>query len=89
MYRQEPAAVLGKSKKPGKSRASPDRDTRPTVLIEVMPVEDIDPNVRAIRVLRAFATVVERFTVHNHDEDGVGCLLCLAARVLADTQETA
>ena len=89
VYRQEPAAVLGKSKKPGKSRASPDRDTRPTVLIEVMPVEDIDPNVRAIRVLRAFATVVERFTVHNHDEDGVGCLLCLAARVLADTQETA
>ena len=89
VYRQEPAVVLGKSKKPGKSRASPDRDTRPTVLIEVLPVEDIDPNVRAIRVLRAFATVVERFTVHNHDENGVGCLLCLAARVLADTQETA
>ena len=89
VYKQEPAIVLGKSKKPGKSRASPDRDTRPTVLIEVLPVEDIDPNVRAIRVLRAFATVVERFTVHNHDENGVGCLLCLAARVLADTQETA
>ena len=89
VYRQEPAVVLGRSKKPGKTRASPDRDTRPTVLIEVLPVEDIDPNVRAIRVLRAFATVVERFTVHNHDENGVGCLLCLAARVLADTQETA
>jgi len=59
------------------------------VTIEVLPVEDIDPNVRAIRVLRAFATVVERFTVHTHDENGVGCLLCLAARVLADTQETA
>ena len=87
VYRQEPAVVLGRSKKPGKTRASPDRDTRPTVLIEVLPVEDIDPNVRAIRVLRAFATVVERFTVHNHDENGVGCLLCLAARVLADTQE--
>lgn len=67
----------------------PDRDTRPTVLIEVLPVEDIDPNVRAIRVLRAFALVVERFTAHNHDENGVGCLLCLAAKVLADTQETA
>lgn len=89
VYRQEPAAVLGSSKKPGKSRASPDRDTRPTVTIEVLPVEDIDPNVRAIRVLRAFATVVERFSGHTHDENGVGCLLCLAAKVLADTQETA
>jgi hypothetical protein len=48
VYRQEPAVLLGKSTKPGKSRASPDRDTRPTVTIEVMPVEDIDPQAQAL-----------------------------------------
>ena len=48
VYRQEPAAVVGKSTKPGKSRASPDRDTRPTVLIEVLPVERIDPQAEAL-----------------------------------------
>jgi hypothetical protein len=48
VYRQEPAVVLGSSKKPGKTRASPDRDTRPTVTIEVMPVEDIDPQAQAL-----------------------------------------
>ena len=48
VYRQEPAVVTGKSTKPGKSRASPDRDTRPTVLIEVMPVANIDPQAEAL-----------------------------------------
>lgn len=48
VYKQEPAVVLGKSTKPGKSRASPDRDTRPTVLIEVLPVERIDPQAEAL-----------------------------------------
>ena len=48
VYRQEPAVVVGKSTKPGKSRASPDRDTRPTVLIEVMPVANIDPQAEAL-----------------------------------------
>ena len=48
VYRQEPAVVVGKSTKPGKSRASPDRDTRPTVLIEVLPVERIDPQAEAL-----------------------------------------
>jgi hypothetical protein len=48
VYRQEPAVVLGKSTKPGKSRASPDRDTRPTVTIEVLPVDRIDPQAEAL-----------------------------------------
>jgi hypothetical protein len=48
VYKQVPAVVIGKSTKPGKSRASPDRDTRPTVTIEVMPVADIDPQAQAL-----------------------------------------
>lgn len=48
VYRQEPAVVLGRSTKPGKTRASPDRDTRPTVTIEVLPVERIDPQAEAL-----------------------------------------
>jgi len=48
VYRQSPAVVLGSSKKPGKSRASPDRDTRPTVTIEVLPIASIDPQAEAL-----------------------------------------
>lgn len=48
VYMQSPAVVLGSSKKPGKTRASPDRDTRPTVRIEVLPVESIDPQAEAL-----------------------------------------
>lgn len=48
VYLQSPAVVLGKSTKPGKTRASPDRDTRPTVLIEVLPVDRIDPQAEAL-----------------------------------------
>jgi hypothetical protein len=48
VYKQEPAVVLGRSTKPGKTRASPDRDTRPTVTIEVMPVASIDPQAEAL-----------------------------------------
>lgn len=48
VYLQSPAVVLGKSTKPGKSRASPDRDTRPTVTIEVLPVDRIDPQAEAL-----------------------------------------
>lgn len=48
VYRQELAAVLGKSKKAGRTRASTDRDTRPTVRIEVLPVESIDPHAEAL-----------------------------------------
>jgi len=87
VYRQERARVVGKSQKAGKSRPSLDHDTRPTVRIEVLPIEDIDPQRRAVRILRAFAVVVERFSVHTHDEHGVRCLLCLASRVLTDTHD--
>jgi len=87
VYLQSPAVVTGKSTKPGRTRASTDHDTRPLVRIEVLPVGDIDPQVRAVRVLRAFATVVVgHVATHNH-KDGVGCLLCLASKVLDDTQE--
>jgi hypothetical protein len=48
VYLQSPALVLGRSTKPGKTRASPDCDTRPTVTIEVLPVGDIDPQAQAL-----------------------------------------
>ena len=48
VYLQSPAVVLGKSTKPGRSRSSPDHDTRPTVTIEVLPVDRIDPQAEAL-----------------------------------------
>jgi hypothetical protein len=59
VYRQEPAVLLGKSTKPGKSRASPDRDTRPTVVIEVLPVDRIDPQAEALAQALARAEKAE------------------------------
>ena len=87
VYKQVPAVVIGKSTKPGKTRASPDRDTRPTVTIEVLPVVDIDPQVRAIRVLRAFASHVVAVGDSQHPLGDCDCLFCLATKVLDDTQE--
>lgn len=48
VYLQSPAVVLGSSKKPGRTRASTDHDTRPLVRIEVLPVADIDPQAQAL-----------------------------------------
>ena len=48
VYLQSPAVVLGRSTKPGRTRASTDHDTRPLVRIEVMPVESIDPQAEAL-----------------------------------------
>ena len=48
VYLQSPAVVTGKSKKPGKTRASTDHDTRPLLRIEVMPVASIDPQAEAL-----------------------------------------
>lgn len=86
VYLQAPAVVLGKSVKSGKTRASPDRDTRPLLRIEVLPVEDIDPQRRAIRILRDFARTVARAVSHT-DPDDDGCLFCLAVSVLDDTHD--
>ena len=85
VYLQSPAPVIGKSLKKGKTRASVDRDTRPMVRIEVMPVEDIDPDKRAIRILRAFATHVAATAQHTAPDSD--CLFCLAGRVLAETND--
>ena len=48
VYLQSPAVVLGRSTKPGRTRASTDHDTRPLVRIEVMPVANIDPQAAAL-----------------------------------------
>ena len=48
VYLQSPAVVLGRSTKPGRTRASTDHDTRPLVRIEVMPVANIDPQAEAL-----------------------------------------
>lgn len=85
VYLQSPAVVTGRSTKPGRDRASPDHDTRPLVRIEVLPVGDIDPQRRAIRVLRAFARRVVESS--HHVEDGSDCALCLAIKVLAETHD--
>jgi hypothetical protein len=102
VYLQEPAAVVGSSTKAGKvsrrgkvlrkptTRPSKDHDTRPTVRIEVMPLEDIDPQQRAIRVLRRCLQVIA--DGFDHDDDahkyGTPCRCCLAGRVLAETSDT-
>lgn len=51
IYQQTVAVKLGMSVKKGRKKASPDYDTRPTVTIEVMPVQDIDPQVKRVREL--------------------------------------
>jgi hypothetical protein len=89
VYLQSPAPVLGRSTKPGRTRPSTDHDTRPLVRIEVLPVEDIDPQVRAIRVLRAFASHVVAVGDSQHPLGDCDCLFCLATKVLDDTQEAA
>jgi hypothetical protein len=48
VYLQAPAVVLGRSTKPGRTRASTDHDTRPLLRIEVMPVANIDPQAEAL-----------------------------------------
>ncbi len=48
VYLQSPALVLGRSTKPGRTRASTDHDTRPLLRIEVLPVGDIDPQAQAL-----------------------------------------
>lgn len=48
VYLQSPAVVVGRSTKPGRTRASTDHDTRPTVTIEVLPVASIDPQAEAL-----------------------------------------
>lgn len=53
IYTQAVAVKLGMSVKKGRTKASPDYDTRPTVTIEVMPVADIDPQVKRVRELEA------------------------------------
>lgn len=104
VYLQAPAVVLGTSLKAGKvsrrgrvirkatTRPSKDHDTRPMVRIEVLPIEDIDPQRRAIRILRDFA---ERMAEHDcYYGDGCppfsgtrhgDCTGCLARRALAET----
>lgn len=51
IYQQTVAVKLGMSVKKGRTKASPDYDTRPTVTIEVMPVADIDPQAKRVREL--------------------------------------
>lgn len=53
IYTQTKAVQIGSSVKEGRTKASPDYDTRPTVTIEVMPVQDIDPQVKRVRELEA------------------------------------
>ena len=53
IYTQTKAVQIGSSVKEGRTKASPDYDTRPTVTIEVMPVQDIDPQARRVRELEA------------------------------------
>ena len=48
VYLQSPTLVLGRSTKPGRTRPSTDHDTRPRMRIEVLPVEDIDPQAQAL-----------------------------------------
>jgi hypothetical protein len=113
VYRQSPAVVLGASVKAevinrrgrvtrkATTRPSKDHDTRPLLRIEVLPVEDVDPQVAAIRGirrqlatmtagverLREFARIVARAVPHS-DPDGDGCLFCLAGSVLDETADT-
>ena len=51
IYTQTKAVQIGSSVKEGRTKASPDYDTRPTVTIEVMPVQDIDPQAKRVREL--------------------------------------
>jgi hypothetical protein len=51
VYEQTKAVQVGSSVKKGRTKASPDYDTRPTITIEVMPVGDIDPQVKRVREL--------------------------------------
>jgi len=53
IYQQCVAPKLGMSVKKGRTKASPDYDTRPTITIEVLPVGDIDPHVKRVRELEA------------------------------------
>lgn len=53
IYQQCIAPKLGMSVKKGRTKASPDYDTRPTITIEVMPVLDIDPQAKRVRELEA------------------------------------
>lgn len=71
VYLQAPALVLGKSVKAGKvsrtgrvirkatTRPSKDHDTRPMVRIEVLPIEDIDPQQQRIRTIEGLLQAAE------------------------------
>lgn len=73
IYQQTIAVKLGVSVKKGRTKASPDYDTRPTITIEVMPVQDIDPQVKRVRELEAglrqtMDALIE--VQQRHDENG-------------------
>jgi hypothetical protein len=88
VYRQVPAVVLGRSKKAGRTRASTDRDTRPTVLIEVMPVDRIDPQAEALAQAEAREWALGVQVVAQAQRLRLAEAVCDAARGLDDTAET-
>jgi hypothetical protein len=88
VYKQVPAVVIGKSTKPGKSRASPDRDTRPTVTIEVLPVADIDPQAQALAQAEAREWALGVQVVAQAARLRLAEAMADAARTLDDTAET-
>jgi hypothetical protein len=71
------------------TRPSKDHDTRPLLRIEVLPVGDIDPQQRAIRVLRRCLEFIA--SSYDHDDDahqyGTPCRCCLAEKALAVTAD--
>lgn len=73
IYTQAVAVKLGMSEKKGRTKASPDYDTRPTVTIEVLPVADIDPQVKRVRELEACLREMADSLIgvcHDQREDG-------------------
>lgn len=88
VYLQAPAVVLGRSTKPGRTRASTDHDTRPTVRIEVLPVDRIDPQAEALAQAedREWALGVQ--VVAQQERLRLADTLADAARTLDDTAET-
>ena len=84
IYQQQPAVVLGTSRKPGKTRASPDRDTRPMVRIEVMPVEDIDPQQQRIAQLERLLREAHEYLADSLDP----AQYALAAHIRAAVTDT-
>ena len=76
IYQQAVAVKLGMSVKKGRTKASPDYDTRPTVTIEVMPVADIDPQVKRVRELEVGLQQVRDALVgvrQRSDDDDRSC----------------